>query len=365
MSTELARDPGHAQQMLRVALVTPLVYGVAVGMGASLPFVSGLLFATFALKMPAPPPFGNIVVLALLLVALPLGFASIAGVLIQYPYLMIGFVGLVLFHAFRLQQAPKTALVGVLLQTFVIMLPIVTGQSEHLGGVLSGGFALNGVLAVAGLYLAFALFPARASAAPAAPPAPAGDPLERTRSAAVAALVMLPAFTLLFIFNLSSAVRVLFTIAIVLVSLNRRDVRETGVESVLSAVVAGAVAVAFAVLTTFWPQPGAGLLAVAFLGLLVAPYAFAGPHRGAVALAIPLVWILLGTAEDSTVSRTVEWCLYSVAGVFYAVGARALILAVLGWQEAAAYRLRVAALPRRCGSAHSAGHPATGAANRP
>ena len=39
--------------------------------------------------------------------------------------LMVGFVGLVLFHAFRLQQAPKTALVGVLLQTFVILLPIV------------------------------------------------------------------------------------------------------------------------------------------------------------------------------------------------------------------------------------------------
>lgn len=326
-------DPGAAQQMLRVALVTPLVYGGAVWMGAPLPFVSALLFATFALKMPAPPSLANAILLALLLMALPLGFASIAGVLSQYPYLMLGFVGLVLFHAFRLQTVPKTLLVGVLLQTFAIMLPIVTSQSELAGSALSRAFALNGVLAVGGLYLAFALFPACRVAGPAVPPVPAGGPGDRTRSAAVAALVMLPAFTLLLVFNLSSAMRVLFTIAIVLVSLNRREVRETGLESVLSAFFAGAVAVAFAVLYIFWPQPGAALLAMAFLGLLVVPYAFEGAHKGAVALAIPLVWVLLGMAEGDILPKTLEWCLYSVAGVIYAVGARALILAMLGWQE--------------------------------
>jgi hypothetical protein len=328
----MSTDPGQAQQVLRVALVTPLVYGVAVWMGAPLPFVAAMLFATFTLKMPAPPPFAVVVVLALLLALLPLAFAGIAGVLSQYPYLMVGFVGLVLFHAFRLQAAPKTALVGVLLQTFAIMLPIATGQSELAGGALSGAFALNGVLAVAGLYLAFALFPAIRVAARAALPPPV-DPLERTRSAAVAALVMLPAFTLLLAFNLTSAMRVLFTIAIVLVSLSRRDVRETGAESVLSALVAGAVAVAFSVLYTFWPQPGPALLAMAFLGLLVVPRAFSGGHQGAVALAIPLVWVLLGTAEGSTLSKTLDWCLYSILGVLYAVWARALILAILGWRD--------------------------------
>ncbi len=322
--------------MLRVALGTPLVYGVAIWMDAPLPFVSAMLFATFALKMPAPPSLANAIVLALLLVALPLGFESIAGVLSQYPYLMVGFVGLVLFHAFRLQAEPKTVLVGMLLQTFAILLSIVTGQSELAGGALSRAFALNGVLAVGGLYLAFALFPTPRIATPAAaPPVSRGNPVDRTRGAAVATLVMLPAFTLLLVFNLSSAMRVLFTIAIVLVSLNRREVRETGLESVLSAFFAGAVAVAFAVLYTFWPQPGAALLAMAFLGLLVVPHAFEGSHKGAVALAIPLVWVLLGTAEDGILSKTLEWCLYSVAGVFYAVGARALVLALLGWREAA------------------------------
>src|SRR6185312_3158623 len=172
----MSTDPAHAQQVLRVALVTPLVYGVAVWMAAPLPFVAAMLFATFTLKMPAPPPFAIVVVLALLLVLLPLAFAGIAGVLTQYPYLMVGFVGLVLFHAFRLQAAPKTALVGVLLQTFAIMLPIATGSSEQAGGALSGAFALNAVLAVAGLYLAFALFPAIRIVARAAPPPPPVDP---------------------------------------------------------------------------------------------------------------------------------------------------------------------------------------------
>ena len=114
--------------------------------------------------------------LGLLLALLPLVFAGIAGVLNQYPYLMVGFVGLVLFHAFRLQAVPKTALVGVLLQTFAIMLPIATGQSEQAGGALSGAFALNGVLAVAGLYLAFALFPAHRVSRPGGPSAAAGRP---------------------------------------------------------------------------------------------------------------------------------------------------------------------------------------------
>ena len=328
-------DPGHAQQVLRVALVTPLVYGVAVWMAAPLPFVAAMLFATFTLKMPAPPPFGVVVVLALLLALLPLAFAGIAGVLSQYPYLMVGFVGLVLFHAFRLQAAPKSAPIGVLLQTFAIMLPMATGQSEQAGGALSGAFALNGVLAVAGLYLAFALFPAvRVAARAAPPPPPPIDPAERTRGAAVAALVMLPAFSLLLALNLTSAMRVLFTIAIVLVSLSRRDARETGAESVLSAIMAGGAAVAFSVLYTFWPQPGAALLAMAFLGLLVVPRAFTGGHQGAVALAIPLLWVLLGTAEGSTLSKTLDWCLYSILGVLYAVWARALILALLGWRDA-------------------------------
>ena len=283
--------------------------------------------------MAAPPPFGVVVVLALLLALLPLAFAGIAGVLSQYPYLMVGFVGLVLFHAFRLQAVPRSAPIGVLLQTFAIMLPMATGESEQVGGALSGAFALNGVLAVAGLYLAFALFPAVRVAARAPSPPPPVDPVERTGGAAVAALVMVPAFSLLLALNLTSAMRVLFTIAIVLVSLSRRDARETGAESVLSALMAGAVSVAFSLLYIVWPQPGAALLAMAFLGLLVVPRAFVGRHQGAVALAIPLVWVLLGTAEGSTLAKTLDWCLYSILGVLYAVWARALILAMLGWRS--------------------------------
>ena len=140
---------------------------------------------------------------------------------------------------------------------------------------------------------------------------------------------MLPAFTLLLAFNLTSAMRVLFTIAIVLVSLSRRDVRETG--AVLSALMAGAVAVAFSVLYTFWPQPGAALLAMAFLGLLVVPRAF-GRTQGAVALAVP--WSGCCSAPPraarcrrrSTGASTRSWACSMPSG-------RALILAMLGWRD--------------------------------
>lgn len=333
----------HAAQVLRVALVTPVVYGVALGMDASLPFVSGMLFATFALKLPAAPPLRGVLVLALLLGGLPLVFGGVAGVLEQYPYLMLGFVGLVLFHAFRLQAVSATALVGVLMQTFAIMLPLVTGASEEAGGLVSGAFALNGIIAVAALYLAFALFPARGGAAERPAAGPSGGTVETTREAAVAALVMLPPYAALLAFDLTSAMRILFTVAIVLASLNQRDVRETGVESVLSAAMAGAVALAFAVLHAIWPQPVAALMSAALLGLLVAPFAFAGPHRGAVALALPLVWVLLGTGEDGTASKVLSWCLYSIGGVLYAVWARQVILRLLGWRGTAV--AQVAALP--------------------
>jgi hypothetical protein len=271
-------------------------------------------------------------VLALLLVALPLGLSGLAGVLIQYPYLLVGFVGLVLFHAFRLQGSARTALVGVLLQTFVIMLPIVTGQLQTAGGITAGALALNGVVAVAGLYVAFAIFPgARVKGGGAAPVATLDDPAARTRSAAVSALVMVPPFTVILAFDLGSAIRVLFTIALVLATLERRDARETGAESVLSAIFAGAAALALSLLHMIWPQPLGLLLITALIGLLVVPHALAGRHRGAVALAIPLVWVLFGTAEDATLAKMLDWCLYSILGVAYAVWARALLLSVLAW----------------------------------
>jgi len=43
--------------------------------------------------------------------------------------------------------------------------------------------------------------------------------------------------------------------------------------------------------------------------------------------------VLLGTAEGSTLAKTLDWCLYSILGVLYAVWARALILAVFGWRN--------------------------------
>ena len=67
---------------------------------------------------------------------------------------------------------------------------------------------------------------------------------------------MLPAFTLLLAFNLISAMRVLFTIAIVLTSLNRRDVRATGAERILGTLMAGAVALAATALFAIWLSIG-------------------------------------------------------------------------------------------------------------
>jgi hypothetical protein len=326
-------EPDCSGHVLRVALIAPLVYGAAVWLDVPLPFVAGMLFATLGLQLPAPPPLRNVVLLALLLALLPMAFAGITSVLQQYPYLMLGVIGLALFHAFRLQAVPATALVGVLLQTFAIMLPLITGKSVVAGEAVSHSFALNGVLAVAGIYFAFAVFPARVQGEP-APVAPAvTDGWERTRDAAVATLVMLPPVAILLAFNLTSATRILLTIAIVLASLNQRDVRQTGIERLVSTLTAGAVALAATALYAIWPAPGAAMVAMAFLGLLVVPYAFKGPLRGVVALAVPLVWILLGIASENAASKTVEWCLYSAIGVLYAIWARALTLRVIGGSD--------------------------------
>lgn len=137
-------------------------------------------------------------------------------------------------------------------------------------------FALNGVLAIAAIYVAFAIFPARPTAERGpAPPAPA-EGWVRTQDAAISTLVMLPPVAILLAFNLTSATRVLLTIAIVLASLNQRDVWQTGTERLVSTLTAGAVALAAAALYAIWPAPGAAMVAMAFLGLLVVPYAFKG-----------------------------------------------------------------------------------------
>jgi hypothetical protein len=44
--------------------------------------------------------------------------------------------------------------------------------------------------------------------------------------------------------------------------------------------------------------------------------------------------VLIDTAEGGALSKTLEWCFYSILGVLYAVWARALILALLGWRDA-------------------------------
>ena len=75
---------------------------------------------------------------------------------------------------------------------------------------------------------------------------------------------------------------------------------------------------------------------MAFLGLLVVPYAFKGPHRGAVALAVPLIWVLLGTAGDEArVARrwsgaSTRWWASSTRS-----GRGRLIVRLLGWQQQA------------------------------
>ena len=271
--------------------------------------------------------------LALLLALLPLAFAGIAGVLSQYPYLMVGFVGLVLFHAFRLQAVPKTAPVGVLLQTFAIMLPIATGQSEQAGGALSGAFALNGVLAVAGLYLAFALFPAVRVAARAAPPPPPVDPAgadaQRRRRGAGDAAGLLAAPRLQPDLGDAGALHHRHRAGLAQPPRRARDRRG---ERALGA---------------DGGRGGGGLLGALHL-LAAARRRAAGhgvprppggsprlhrPAPGRRRAGDPLVWVLLGTAEGSTLSKTLDWCLYSILGVLYAVWARALILAMLGWRD--------------------------------
>ena len=199
--------------------------------------------------------------------------------------------------------------------------------------MVSGAFALNGVLAVAGLYLAFALFPGKRRAGPAPPPDGPDDPVERTRKAAVAALVMLPPFTLLLTLNLTSAMRILFTIAVVLASLNRRDVRETGIESVLSALFGAWRRWPTRVLYAFWPEPAPRCSPWRSSGFWSCPT----PSRGRTGA--PWRWRcrLSGccSALPARRRRRRRWSGASTRwGVVYAIWARALVLSLLGWSGA-------------------------------
>ena len=179
-----------------------------------------------------------------------------------------------------------------------IMLPIVTGQSEPAGGVLSGAFALNGVLAVAGLYLAFALFPARRAGRPAAAAGagrPAGANAQRRGRNAGDAAGLHAALRLRAELGDAGALHHRHRAGLAQPPRRARDRRG---ERALGGPGGGAGAGLQRALHVLaparrraaghgLPRPPGG------------PLRFRGPHRGAVALAIPLVWLLLGTAEGA------------------------------------------------------------------
>lgn len=325
----LISAPRDSAQILRIALGAPAVYGVALMMEIPVPFVAAMLFATVAIKMPVAPPIRVVGLLGVLLTLVPWVFSLLSGVLGAYPYLMVCFVGLVLFHAFRLQAVPKTALAGVLLQTFGLLMPLISTAYGDIGGALTDGvaliFAKNAVLALAGIYVAFAVFPGEPGRSLPVPAEARGEASARTRAAAMAALVMLPLVMVFLALEVVSAIRVLFTVATVLVALERRDAAETGAEILMSILLAGAAAVAFSVLAMIWQSTGAMMLVMALVGLVVVPGAFAGRWRAEVALAVPLVWLLIGVSGDAPIQQSLTWSVYSLIGVGYAIGASALL----------------------------------------
>ena len=271
MSTE-----AENAQLLRVALITPLVLGVAVsGLELPLAFFAPMLFATLALKLPAPPPLPVAVVLLLLFYLVPSLVAGLAAVFSEHLHLMLGFVGLALFLAFRMQAAPRTAAIGALLQIFAILVPVLSQPADALGRTVADAFGPNALLAIGGLYLAFALFPAPPGSRAAPAPAPMDPPADLTRAAALSTLVILPLIALVLVLQLTSAIRVLMTVAIVLAALFRRTAIETGAEILHVGPGGGGVALAFTVLQKIWALPAALVLALALLGLIVLPYAFA------------------------------------------------------------------------------------------
>lgn len=199
------------RSVVRLAVGTALVFTLGLLTGWPLAFI-GALFTTLFLQAPGPMPTKvslKLFTLALLLMG---GAWILSSLLAPYPMVFLAVMCIGVISSFTWSLKGAGILPGVLALMAAMMIPNVVFQSQELGFVLASWIPINLLIAGYTSALMFLIIPVRKQPAAKPVPKPATE-FDAGRRLLRMALVTVP-FALIFFISGSSALLVLFFVAL-------------------------------------------------------------------------------------------------------------------------------------------------------
>jgi len=271
------------QRILRLAVGTSVTLFVSQALGWNQGYIAAVLAASLlAVPMPAPGLKTGLTFLVVLTSVLVLG-------LLMVPMLetmaLAGLLLLILlfFHLFLFGARGGSAVLVTLAITGLAVVPVVGVLSQAAAIGVIQGLLKSGILAVAMLWIAHALFPDPPLAAPDGPPAPPPRSAIDTpvSLAARSTLVTVPVIVWLLATGATSAIAVAIKVASMGQQAGAEASRQAGRALLLSTLIGGLAAIVIWLVLRVWPSLLLYSLSVLLCGLLLGPRMCAGPALAA------------------------------------------------------------------------------------
>jgi hypothetical protein len=266
------------QRILRLAVGTSVTLFISQALGWNQGYIAAVLAATLlAVPMPAPGlktgltflvVLASVLILGLLMVPM-LDTMALAGLLLLI---------LLFFHLFLFGARGGSPVLVTLAITGLAVVPVVGVLSQAVAIAVIHGLLKSGVLAVAMLWIAHALFPDPPLAGAGGPPAPPRPTIDKpVRLAARSTLVTLPVIVWILATGATSAIGLALKVASMGQQAGAEDSRQAGRALLLSTLIGGLAAIAIWLVLRVWPSLLLYSLSVLLCGLLLGPRIFAGP----------------------------------------------------------------------------------------
>jgi hypothetical protein len=266
------------QRVLRYAAGTALALAFSQALNWEQAFLAVVFATTFlGLPIPAPRLRGGINLMLALIAAMALGMFLILPVQAQ-PLAGIGLLALLFFAVFYSGLRGGNPLVGALLSIGLAVIPVVGAFDIRAAISVVNSLLKGGVVGVAALWAAHALFPDPAlPTGPGAQRPPLPDAVAAGRLALRSTLVVMPVILwLLATANLGSLV-----VAIKVASMGQQactdTTRKAGIGLLASTAIGGLAAIGVWVLLKASPTLPMYVLLVGLTGLILGRRTFAGP----------------------------------------------------------------------------------------
>jgi hypothetical protein len=299
-------------------------------------FLAPVLFTALITTLPAAPPFRMGVMLVVVMAAAAGVAFALPSLLRGTPIVMVGVLGLLVFFALLASAQQRAKLPALLLLISVSTAPVVVMVAPAQAGILPAAMVRSMALAVATLWLTFAVWPRIAPR----PPPDAGTFASPAMTALAGTCVVMPLMLIYLMFGLADALPVLVTTALLVLTFDVRQGAMQGLAMMLANLVGGLTGVTVYLLLGIAPS----LVVLALLTFLLAIMFAAriekgGPGGGVAVITSNSSLIILSSALAAGPDNSGIWLtrLFQFAlACMFAIGMMTL---VWGLAPAAAKRL--------------------------